>query len=73
MAIKVYTKIHLLQALKKAGLPHTYKSLLNYERQGIVNRGGEMIGASNDRYFTEQEIADIVEKIKVLKAKNENK
>lgn len=74
MAIKVYTKIHLLKALKEAGLPSTYKSLLNYERQGIINRGGgEMQSASNDRYFTEQEIKDIVEKIKSLKTKNEDK
>lgn len=74
MVMKVFTKIHLLQALKEAGLPCTYRSLLNYERQGIINRGGgEIESASNDRYFTEQEIKEIVEKIKVLKTKNEDK
>ena len=62
--MKIYTKQHLLQALKKAGLPHTYKSLLNFERQQVIGRGGELESASNDRYFTEKEIADIVSKIK---------
>ena len=65
--MKVYTKIHLLKALKKAGLPHTYKSLLNYEKQGIIDRGGEIESASNNRYFTEQEIKTIVAKIKEQK------
>lgn len=71
MAVKVYTKIHLLKALKEAGLPHTYKSLLNYEKQGVVNRGGEIVSASNDRYFTESEITEIVEKIRRMKQKND--
>lgn len=69
MAIKVYTKIHLLNALREAGLPHTYKSLLNYERQGIISRGGEVESASNDRYFTADEISQIVEKIRISKMK----
>lgn len=73
MAVKVYTKIHLLQALKDAGLPHTYKSLLNYEKQGVIDRGGEIVAANNDRYFTELEIKQFVEKIRGLKNKNEDK
>ena len=71
MATKIYTKIHLLTALKEAGLPHTYRSLLNYERQGIINRGGEMESIDNNRYYNEQEIEKIVEKIKTLKNKKE--
>ena len=67
--VKVYTKQHLLQALKKAGLPHTYKSLLNYEKQGVISRGGEIESVNNNRYFNEWEIAEIVEKIRKLKSK----
>lgn len=67
--MKVYTKKDLLQALKDAGLPSSYKSLLSLERQGVIPRGGEITGVSNDRFYTEQDIATIVEKVRSIKQK----
>jgi len=61
--------MHLLDSLKKAGLPSTYKSLLKMERDGVISRGGddaEGVGMS-DRFYTEQEIKDIVTKVKIYK------
>ena len=77
--MEVYTKKHLLDALKKAhdesvakggpALPYTYKSLLVLEKQGIIRRGGEIKSANNDRFFTREEIEDIVSKVKAKKTK----
>lgn len=66
--MKVYTKKHLLKALKKAGLPHSYKTLLQYERLGLIDRGGNEIEVrNNERFYTEQEIKSIVVKVKTYK------
>jgi len=66
--MKVYTKRHLLEALKKAGLPYSYKTLLQYEKAGLIDRGGSEIDVkNNERFYTEQEIKNTVEKIKNYK------
>jgi hypothetical protein len=65
--------MHLLNALKVAGLPSTYKTLLKMERDGVISRGGndaEAVG-NRDRFYSEQEIKDIVVKVKAHK--NERK
>lgn len=64
MAIKIYTKKDLLIALKKNGLPHSYKTLLKYEGLGILDRGGELVSRNHDRFYTKDEIKRIVEVVK---------
>ena len=68
---KMYSKQHLLQALKKEGLPSTYKSLLKYEKAGIVPTGDNAIGfgiSNRWRLYTEDEIKQIVDTVKKHKA-----
>ena len=67
--MKIYTKRDLLKALKKANLPYSYKTLLQYEKAGLLDRGGnEIVSRSSTRFYTEQEIAEIVQKVKNYKA-----
>lgn len=60
----IYTKKHLLEALKEAGLPSSYKTLLKMENAGVVPRGGEIKSTDSDRFYTEEEINSIVSKVK---------
>lgn len=79
--MKVYTKIHLLERLKKANddsvkkggpsIPFSYKSLIKYERLGIIpnDSKAEAPGLrSSMRFYTEDEIEAIVAKVKEYKA-----
>lgn len=70
--MKVYTKQHLFEALQKAGLPASYKTLLKYERLGIIPRDSEMDvqGVHGTRFYSEKEINQIVERVKKHKFKN---
>lgn len=71
--MKVYTKKHLLDALEKEGLPASYKSLLKYEKLGIIptNNTAEGLGnAGNWRLYTEDDIKNIVAKVKEYKQQN---
>lgn len=72
--MKVLTKTDLLKALKKADeqakkngtarIPYAYKTLLEYEKAGIISRGGTQFQTTNDdRFYTEQEISEIVQRI----------
>lgn len=65
--MELFTKIHLLEALEKAKLPHTYKALLNFERKGIIPTAFNRL--NTQRLYTKQEIEDIVRKIKEYKEK----
>lgn len=62
--MKVLTKKHLLEALAKEGLPSSYKSLLKYERLGIVPTKGAVERSGNWRLYTEQEIKEIVQMVR---------
>lgn len=71
--MKVFTKKHLLDALAKEGLPATYKSLLKYEKLGIIPTQSNVEGvgsAGNWRLYTEDDIKTIVAKVKEHKTKN---
>ena len=63
----IYTKMHLLAALKEAGLPHSYKGLMKLEAQGLIPRGGEIKSTNNDRFYTKEEIDSIVQTVKEKK------
>lgn len=62
---QIYSKKHLLEALKKAGLPFTYASLLQYEKRGVVPQPKHAIGFGNGRwrFYTMQEINENVKRI----------
>lgn len=67
---QLYPKQTLLDALKKAKLPHTYKTLLNYEKLDPSIKSVHLIKTGNgmNRFYTMDEIKERVTKIKVLKA-----
>lgn len=60
----VYLKQHLLKALQKAGLPHSYPTLVRYEQKGIIP-SSRLITSKNRKWrvYSEQDIADIVKVI----------
>lgn len=62
---EIFSKKHLLEALKRAGLPYTYASLLEYEKKGIVPKPQHAIGFGNGRwrFYTMQEIKENVRRI----------
>lgn len=62
--MKIFTKSSLLGALKSAGLPHSYKWLLKAEKEGLIPRDNE-IGVNNHRFYTDEEIKSIVDKVKI--------
>lgn len=69
----IYTKKHLLKALAEAGLPYSYKSLIKYEKLGVIPRetSHEVAGVSHDmRFYHEEDIENIVAKIKEYKKNN---
>lgn len=72
------TKSDLLKALKRAhqksvarggpAIGYTYKTLMEYEDAGIIPRGGSDVQtAKGDRFYTEQDIKDIVRKVEDYK------
>lgn len=63
---KLYSKQKLLEELKNAKLPHSYPSLIRYERRGIVRRPkGEVHYKDRSwRFYTAVEIERIIQKIK---------
>lgn len=71
--MKLYSKKHLLDKLEKEGLPHTYKSLLSWERDGIIPTGkknGLDFGQQNVwRMYTEEEVKEIIQTIKTRSIK----
>lgn len=59
--------MHLLAALKKEGLPSTYKSLLKMEREGIIPQANNAIGFGvTDRWrlYSQEDIKNIVLRVK---------
>lgn len=68
--MKIYTKKHLLETLTKEGLPSSYKSLMKYEKLGVVPVKGGFLGhgsARNWRLYTKEEIDNIVDRIREYK------
>lgn len=54
-------------ALKKAGLPWSYKAILKYERMGVIQRPANTIPQASRkgiRIYTSEEIKQIVQKMK---------
>ena len=70
---ELFSKEHLLKALKNAGLPSSYVSLMKYEKLGVVLLPKNMMnfGTKKYRFYTKDEIAESVKK--VVEYKNANK
>ena len=65
--IQVFTKRHLQQALKKAGLPSSYSTVLKYEQMKVIPKPAHVIsyGKGKDyRSYTQEEIDSIVALVK---------
>jgi hypothetical protein len=62
----IYTKKHLLLALKEAGLPFSYPTLIAYEKAGIIPQPDSKVSFAdrNWRFYTGEEIENIVSKVK---------
>jgi len=59
---KTESKKQLLEALKKAGLPHSYPTLLEYEAKGIIPVPS--LNTNGDRIYSENDIQEIVVKVR---------
>ena len=69
----MFSKQHLLAALEKEKLPHSYKSLLQLERKGVIPQPNNAIGLGNTnrwRLYTKEEIEEIVQRMKNYIQKN---
>ena len=62
----MFSKKHLLIALAKAGLPHSYVTLVGYERRGVISKPKSAIGFGNGkwRFYSSEDIAQIVNEVK---------
>jgi hypothetical protein len=62
-----YPKGYLLKALKKANLPCTYHTLIKYEKIGVIKRPGAVISGSEDRFYTKDQIKEIIKEVRAYK------
>ena len=66
MMQEVFSKKHLMEALERAGLPCSYKSILRFEKEGVIERSKSGLGSSEyggNRVYSKEEIENIVQKI----------
>jgi len=64
----IYLKQHLLNALKKAGLPCSYPTLVRYEVKGIIPKTGRVTSKHRKwRVYTQDDIDAIVEAVRKYK------
>ena len=62
------TRKDIRHILKKEGLPHTDMTMNRYERDGIIPTPKRMkIGTRGWRMYTEEEVTEIIDKIKAYK------
>lgn len=64
--IQLYSKRHLLKALKKNRLPHSYMTLMKYEKMGVVTQPIRAIGFGNGRHrlYTQEDINENVDRVR---------
>lgn len=73
---KLYSKKHLLKALKSEGLPASHPTLIDYEKKGIIKPPSQSVVYDNGtewRMYTKQEILDNVARVKKHHASQEAK
>ena len=62
---KTQSKKQLLEALAKAKVPHSYPTLLEYESKGIIP--APTLNTNGDRIYSENDIKEIVLKVKAYR------
>ena len=76
MMQEVFSKKHLMEALKRAGLTWSYSSILRFERGGMIERPKSELGNNEyngNRLYSQQEIEEIVARVAAhQKGKNSN-
>ena len=66
MMQSILSKKHLMEALKRAGLPYSYNSILDFERKGVIPRPESELGNQEykgNRVYNQEEIEQIVAKV----------
>ncbi len=65
----LFSKRHLLKALKEAGLPFTYVTLMDLEKKGVVSKPQHMqvMNGFKWRFYTQEEINENIKKIREYK------
>jgi hypothetical protein len=68
-------KKQLLQALKDAGLPCTYPTLLRFERMGLIAKPASLVAYEDRswRFYTVEELRIIIEQVREYKNGNTTK
>ena len=69
--LRVFTKRHLQEALKKHGLPSSYSTVLKYEEMGVIPKPAQVISYGKGkeyRSYMQEEIDEIVRLVKAYKA-----
>ena len=63
---QLYSKRFLLKELKRNRLPHSYLTLLRYEKIGVIPTAKTAIGFGNGRwrFYTEEDINTIVDRVR---------
>lgn len=67
--MRLYARQHLIQRLRREGLPHSDNTLMEYRKKGIIPKGDFVVEYQhNDIYLYSQETLDgIVEKMRIYK------
>lgn len=67
--LEIVSKQALLKRLAEEGLPHTYLSLVRWEKQGIIEKPRNMIQYTKSqwRVYTIEEVEKIVGQVKKFK------
>lgn len=64
---QLYSKRHLLKALKKNRLPHSYMTLMKYEKMGVIEEPIRAIGFGNGKHrlYTQEDIDRAVDRVRL--------
>ena len=71
----IFSKKHFLKALKEAGLPCTYPTLIKFENKGIIDKPKQMQSMNKHewRFYTEDEMEKNIKKLRLYYRKTNNK
>ena len=69
MNLQLLSKQHFLEALRQAGLPCTYLTLMKWEKKGIISKPEHMqkMNGYTWRFYTVSEILENIKRIKEYK------
>lgn len=65
MTEAMFSKQHLLKALKEAGLPASYPTMLEYEKKGILPEPTKIVFSDREwRLYTAEQITSAVDGVR---------